>query len=110
MVLQQGCCAAPMRQSPAIFLQHAISAAVIWEFGRHASAGIASHRASNPKTMTVRHRAITRCYPLPARRCKLPHERLVGQLKSYRLFRRFKFYRTVANRHCTYTSRVPVHA
>jgi hypothetical protein len=65
MVLQQGCCPIPIWQSPAIFLQHAISAAVICGFGRHASAGIASHRASKTNTMTERHRAITRCYPHP---------------------------------------------
>jgi hypothetical protein len=61
-VLQQGCCPVPMLQSPAIFLQHAISPFVICELGRHASAGIASHRASKLKTMMERHRAMARCY------------------------------------------------
>ena len=36
-----------MLQSPAIFLQHAISASVIWGLGRHASAGMAVHTKTN---------------------------------------------------------------
>jgi hypothetical protein len=35
-----------MWQSPAIFLQHAISEGVIWELGRQASAGVPIHRQS----------------------------------------------------------------
>lgn len=57
-VLQQGCCPVPILQSPAIFLQHAISASVMWVLGRHASAGIASQRASKLKTMMERQRTI----------------------------------------------------
>jgi hypothetical protein len=59
-----------MLQSPAIFLQHAISDGVICVFGRQASAGIASQRASKLKTMMERQRAMTKCYPPPAHRCK----------------------------------------
>ena len=70
-VLQQGCCPVPMLQSPAIFLQHAISDGVICVFGRQASAGIASQRASKLKTTTERQRTMTRCYPPTACRCKL---------------------------------------
>jgi hypothetical protein len=61
-VLQHGCCRVPMWQLPTIFLQHAISAPVIREFGAHASAGTASHRASKPETTTERQRTMTRCY------------------------------------------------
>jgi hypothetical protein len=61
-VLQQGCCPVPMLQSPAIFLQHAISDGVICVFGRQANAGGASQRASKLKTMMERQRAIARCY------------------------------------------------
>ena len=61
-VLQQGCCPVPMLQSPAIFLQHAISDGVIWVVGRQASAGVASQRASKLKTMMERQRAMARCY------------------------------------------------
>jgi divalent metal cation (Fe/Co/Zn/Cd) transporter len=51
-----------MLQSPAIFLQHAISDGVICVFGRQASAGVASQRASKLKTMMERQRAMARCY------------------------------------------------
>jgi hypothetical protein len=84
MVLQQGCCPTPKWQSPAIFWQHAFSAAVICEFGRHASAGIARHRASKLKTTTERQRTITRCYPERVCRCKLAHEVSRVGLKVYR--------------------------
>jgi hypothetical protein len=48
-----------MWQSPAIFLQHAISTAVICELGRHASAGVASHTATKLNAKIERNRAMT---------------------------------------------------
>jgi hypothetical protein len=59
-----------MWQSPAIFLQHAISNGVICVSGRQASAGMASQTASKLKTAMERQRTIiTGCYPhLPSLR------------------------------------------
>lgn len=62
-VLQQGCCPTPMWQSPAIFLQHAISAAVICTLGKQASAGVARKKATKHNAKTDRQHAMTRCYP-----------------------------------------------
>src|SRR5438045_2807719 len=57
-----------MWQSPAIFWQHAISAAVICGLGRHASAGVATHMVTKPNTKIERQHAITECYtPLRAK-------------------------------------------
>lgn len=61
-VLQQGCFPAPMRQSPAIFLQQSISAWVIWGLGRQASAGIEDQIARRANTTMGRHRITTTCY------------------------------------------------
>jgi hypothetical protein len=47
-----------MWQSPAIFLQHAISTVVICELGRHASAGVVSHTATMLNAKIKRHRAM----------------------------------------------------
>lgn len=52
----------PMRQSPAIFLQHSISTAVICAVGRHASAGVTSQSATRLNANIVRQRAMTKCY------------------------------------------------
>ena len=43
-----------MWQSPAIFLQQAISDCVIWWFGRQASKGAAVHTASKHRTTIAR--------------------------------------------------------
>jgi hypothetical protein len=61
-VLQQGCSPGPRWHSPAIFLQQAISASVIWLFGRQASAGAIVHKNSKLKTAMGRTFAIHRCY------------------------------------------------
>jgi hypothetical protein len=66
-LLQQGCSPIPRWQSPAIFLQHAISDGVICVVGRQASAGIAVHTMSKPNTTMEWHLAMVKCYPhLPA--------------------------------------------
>ena len=51
-----------MWQSPAIFLQHSISAFVIVEAGRHARAGAAIHIRMRTKDGTARHFNMSRCY------------------------------------------------
>jgi len=43
-----------MWQSPAIFLQQAISAGVICGLGKQASAGVATQRVTKPKTKSAR--------------------------------------------------------
>ena len=62
IVLQQGCFPAPMLQSPAIFLQHSISACVMCGLGRQASAGVESQIARRAKTTMDRRRIRTTCY------------------------------------------------
>jgi integrase len=59
-----------MWQSPAIFLQQAISASVIVEVGRQASAGVAVQTKTRAKANGGRHFAMTRCYILKAARVK----------------------------------------
>lgn len=49
-----------MWHSPAIFLQQAISAGVIVEFGRQAKAGRAVHAKSRTNTSVERHLAMDR--------------------------------------------------
>ena len=61
-VLQQGCSPGPRWHSPALFLQQAIPASVIWLFGRQASAGAIVHKNSKLKTAMGRTFAIHRCY------------------------------------------------
>ena len=51
-----------MWQSPAIFLQQAISARVIVAFGRQAKAGIAVHVKTRTNANMERHFAMTRGY------------------------------------------------
>ena len=59
-----------MWQSPAIFLQQAISACVMVAFGRQAKAGIAVHDKTRANTNMERHFAMNRCYLSTAIRCK----------------------------------------
>lgn len=51
-----------MWQLPAIFLQHAISDAVICEWGRQASAGVASQSAIRHSAKIERQHVMTECY------------------------------------------------
>jgi hypothetical protein len=53
-----------MWQSPAIFLQQAISACVIAAFGRQAKAGTAVHVKTSTNTNMERHFAMSKCYLL----------------------------------------------
>lgn len=62
-----------MWQSPAIFLQQAISAAVMSADGRQARAGRAVHKRSRPKAKIERHLAISRCYIPHCRRARISH-------------------------------------
>jgi hypothetical protein len=59
LVLQQGWLLTPIRQSPAIFLQQAISACVMVELGKHASAGVAVQTKARMKANVQRHFAIS---------------------------------------------------
>ena len=52
----------PIRQSPAIFLQQAISACVIVVLGKQAKAGIAVHKKTRQNTNIERHFVIDKCY------------------------------------------------
>jgi hypothetical protein len=61
---QQGWFCIPMWQSPAIFLQQAISACVMVEAGRQASAGVAVQTKIRMNANAGRHFAMTRCYIL----------------------------------------------
>jgi len=69
-LLQQGCCSAPILQSPAIFLQQAISDFVICGLGRHAIAVGAAHARTKRNASTCRNLPIAKCYPVPADLCK----------------------------------------
>jgi hypothetical protein len=58
-VLQQGCWPIPVWQSPAIFLQHATSAALIFAFGRQASAVELIQKQTRASAMMDRNFATT---------------------------------------------------
>jgi hypothetical protein len=52
----------PIWQSPAIFLQQAISACVMVAFGKQAKAGIAVHAKTRTNTNVERNFPMNRCY------------------------------------------------
>jgi hypothetical protein len=82
-VLQQGCSPGPRWHSPAIFLQQAISASVIWLFGRQASAGAIVHKNSKLKTVMGRTFAIYRCYNSLFLSCKFTATARDAEEKSF---------------------------
>jgi hypothetical protein len=57
-LVQHGCWPAPMWQSPAIFLQQAISPDVIFAVGRQASTGVTVHKITR-ETTTMRRNFLT---------------------------------------------------
>jgi hypothetical protein len=69
-VLQQACCSAPILQSPAIFLQQAISTCVICGFGRQANAVGAAHAKTTTNASIRRNLPMPEFYPVPADVCK----------------------------------------
>jgi hypothetical protein len=54
VVVQHGCCASPIWQSPTIFLQQSISAGVMCRSGRQASAGESVQKTSKLTTVMER--------------------------------------------------------
>ena len=77
-VLQQGCCSAPILQSPAIFLQQAISDCVICGLGRQANAVGAAHATTNTNASICRNLPIPKCYPVPTEVCKPLQVMVIG--------------------------------